>query len=226
VVVVLFLVLLTGTGVLLNHSEDMGLAEKPVSGFIGSLIYDLDNDVDVEAWQVNGRWLYTMNHQLYLDDAQVGYCEGSVIGAIELDKLLMALCATELLIIDPDGQLVEKVSIGDGIPSGVAAVAASDDGLILQVDNQLRLFDLNRLESSPWPEAAESIQWNNPQPLPDYLLDQLQISVPEINMERLILDIHSGRVLGSWRQLGMDLLAILILVLAVGGIVMMQLRKN
>ena len=55
-VVVLFLLLLTVTGVLLNHSEDMGLAEQPVSGFIGSMIYDLDNVSGVEAWQVNGQW--------------------------------------------------------------------------------------------------------------------------------------------------------------------------
>ena len=224
--VVFFLMLLTGTGVLLNHSEDMGLAEQPVSGFIGSLIYDLGNVTGVEAWQVNTQWVYTMNQQLYLDDAPVDYCDGSLIGAIELEQLLIALCSRELIIIDAEGRLVERISVGDGIPPGVTAIASSDNGLVLQVNDELRLFDLDRLESSIWSEGAESIEWSKAQPLPDYLLDELQIIVPEINLERLILDIHSGRILGGWRQFAMDLLALLILVLAVGGLVMMQLRKD
>lgn len=224
-IVVVFLILLTGTGVLLNHTEDMGLAELPVPGFIGSMIYDLDHVTRVEAWQVNGQWLYTMNHKLYLDGTQIDYCDGSLIGAVKLKQMLLALCSRDLLILDHSGQLVEKVSGGDGIPSGVTALAASDDGLILQVDNGLRLFDLDRLESSPWPKGAAAIEWNNARPLPDYLLDQLHVNVPEFNLERFIMDIHSGRILGSWRQLVMDLLAILILVLAVGGVAMMHLRK-
>jgi hypothetical protein len=225
-VVVLFLILLTATGVLLNHSEDMGLAEKPVSGFFGSLIYDLEDVTSVEAWQVNGKWLYTMNDQLYLEDSPVDYCEGSLVGGIELTQLLVALCSRELIIMDLYGQLVERVSVGDGIPAGVEALARSEKGLILQLSDGLRLFDIDRLESSPWLESDESIEWNSSQPLPDYLLDQLQTSVPEFNLERLILDIHSGRILGSWRQIALDFLAFLILALAVGGMGMMHLRKD
>jgi len=225
-VVVLFLLLLAGTGVLLNHTEDMGLADQPLPGFVGSLVYDLDSVTRVEAWLGGGQWLYTMNHQLYLEDSQVGYCDGSLIGAAEVEQLLVALCTKELLIIDQSGQLVERINAGAGIPSDVIALASSADGLVLQVKDGLRLFDLDRLESSPWSEGEESIQWNTSQPLPDYLLDELHTSVPEFNIERLILDIHSGRILGGWRQLVMDLVAALILVLAVGGVVMMHLRKD
>jgi hypothetical protein len=225
-VVVLFIILLAATGVLLNHTENMGLAERPVPGFIGSLIYDLDSVTGVEAWLVGDRWLYTMNHQLYLEDSPVDYCDGSLIGAVEIEQLLVALCSKELLIIDRNGDLVERISVGSGIPSGVTALAPADKGLVFRVGQELRLFNLDRLESSPWSAGEESIEWNNSQPLPAYLLDQLQISAPEFNLERLILDIHSGRILGSWRQLVMDLVAILILVLAVGGVVMMQLRKD
>jgi uncharacterized iron-regulated membrane protein len=149
-----------------------------------------------------------------------------LIVSVEIEQLLVALCSKELLIIDHNGDLVERISVGSGIPSGVTALAPADKGLVFRVGQELRLFNLDRLESSPWSAGAESIEWNNSQPLPAYLLDQLQISAPEFNLERLILDIHSGRILGSWRQLVMDLVAILILVLAVGGVVMMQLRKD
>lgn len=224
--VALFLILLTASGVLLNHTENLGLAQQPVSGFIGSVLYDLDDVTEVEAWQVNGQWLYAMNHKLYLEAIQVDYCDGALVGVVALEQLLIALCARELIVLDHGGQLVERISVSDGIPSGVTALAQSDDGLVFRVKDGLRLFDIDSLESSPWSEGDVSIQWSSSLPLPEYLLDQLQISVPEINLERLILDIHSGRILGSWRQWVMDLLAILILVLAVGGIVMLQLRKD
>ncbi|MDK1024505.1 MAG: PepSY domain-containing protein [Gammaproteobacteria bacterium] len=222
--VALFLILLTVSGVLLNHTENLGLAQRPVAGFIGSALYNLDQVTEVEAWQVNDQWLYAMNHKLYLEAIPVDYCDGSLVGVVALDQRLMALCASDLLIIDQSGQLVERISVG--VPSGVTGLAQSDGALVLRVNNGLRRFDLDSLESSPWSQGDASIEWNSSRPLPDYLLDQLQISVPEINMERLILDIHSGRILGSWRQFAMDLLAILILVLAVGGMVMLHLGKG
>jgi hypothetical protein len=225
-VVAVFLLLLAGTGVLLNHTEDLGLAEYPLSGFPGTWLYDMEADSSIDGWQVGENWFYASNSTLYLNGDKVDYCEGSLVGAVEISSQLLAQCSMTLFVLDSNGQLIEKLSAGSEIPQGISAISMSDQGLIMRTEDGLLSFDINSLETTPFTAGSESISFTSPQILPQQLLDLVPVDLPEFNMERLILDIHSGRILGSWRQIIMDLLAVLMFTLVLGGIVMLHLRKD
>jgi len=71
------------------------------------------------------------------------------------------------------------------------------------------------------------LQWIKPQSPPLNLQQALitQVSEQIIPVERLLLDLHSGRLFGIWGVYFMDLIAILILILAATGLFMWLQRR-
>lgn len=224
----IFVLFLSVTGLLLNHTSSLKLDSIKINSSILASLYGLPQ-VSPSAFAVGDQWL-THNgiNSLYLDQKRIGQCQQPLQGAVRLNDLLHVLCQDELLLFTADGQLLEKITPLLGLPAATSALAVSDHQLLLKTPAGAVIADLDALQWS----AAESLprQWPAPQQLPDTLQQLIQNQAPAMDLEQIVLDLHSGRLFGNIGVLVMDLVAILLIILSITGFIAWnsnrQLRKK
>jgi uncharacterized iron-regulated membrane protein len=195
VFVSIWLILLAGSGLLINHANDWGLDSKP-------LIAPLQ------------QWVYGVETQ------DVGLCEPITREGIACDELfaqlqlpvgVLLLGARDLFLLDDSGQLVEKISVRQFGLASLQAAFREGSEIYLRGGNKVvqttpDLANGHVLDSAAaaalngrqWQEAGETSQ--------------------EITWERFLLDLHAARFLGPVASLFNDLMAAFILILAISGI--------
>jgi len=109
----------------------------------------------------------------------------------------------------------------------VRALGVTAEGeLAIQAAHGVYHTDENLLE---WHESAEvAAEWARPSPPPPPLKAALRQAYrgSGLPLERVLLDIHSGRILGTWGVYLMDAAAILFLVLAISGVWLWSKRRT
>jgi hypothetical protein len=218
-----FLVLLVVSGMLLNHSQQLDLVHKPLYGAIARMFYGSHAQTDVPGWPVGDHWFYNNGQQLSMDGRQVGKCQPPIRGAVTVPDALFVLCDEQLLLLDPRGQLVESIRFA---AADSARLGEINGMVILETNGQAGVLDPQMLGTSPWSGAIDQVRWSQAGVLPEQWSANISIPTSELNLERFILDLHSGRILGQWHMVFMDLLGILLLLLAVGGIWTWYARKR
>nr|WP_279538484.1 PepSY-associated TM helix domain-containing protein [Pseudomaricurvus alcaniphilus] len=227
------LLLVAVTGIMLNHTTAMSLGQQPVRQAWLLAHYGVDLPL-LRSYQVGERWLSGDEHgSLYLDGRRLGQCDGALVGAVvgdavsngagdgegdtaALQGLLLAACERELLLLTAAGDIVERLTAVHGLPVPVARIGSCQPGVCLFSDQQVISADLQQLR---WQGTAASAVWSQPGPLPAALAEVLwqgEIGT-ELSWERVILDLHSGRIGGDLGVWLVDLAAILMVFLSFSG---------
>ena len=195
VFVSIWLILLAGSGLLINHANDWGLDNKP-------LIAPLQ------------QWVYGV------ETRDTGLCEPITREGIACDELfarfqlpvgVLLLGARDLFLLDDSGQLVEKISVRQFGLASLQAAFREGSEIYLRGGNKVvqTTPDLANglvldsaaaaaLNGRQWQEAGEATQ--------------------DITWERFLLDLHAARFLGPVAKFFNDLMAVFILILAISGI--------
>ncbi|MEH6466400.1 MAG: PepSY-associated TM helix domain-containing protein [Porticoccus sp.] len=221
--IVIMVIFLAITGLLLNHSPSLSLSKQTLQYQWLMDWYGFESDktqpVEHHGFNINEKWLSHSGHnELFLNGEPVASCQPPLLGAAQFQSLLLALCQDALVIITPEGELVEKLDQLSGLPTGSTALQVVDQKILINAGNQTVSFDIDTLKT----RSADPLQqgWSTPSPLPAQLADQLDNSAdrPGISLETLILDLHSGRFFGNAGVLFVDLIGLLICLLALTGL--------
>jgi len=213
----LFVLILSVTGLLLNHTSSLKLDSIKIHSSILANLYGLPSPQPL-ALQVNKQWVsHDGSKQVYLQDKAIAQCSAPLLGAAQHKELLHILCQEELLLLTPAGELLEIITPALGLPLETQALAVLDGQLLLKTANGTLNTDLESLQWTPVTIAPE--HWPNPQTPPAHLSQQLNAQTPAIDLEQLLLDLHSGRLFGGFGVLVMDLSAVLLIVLSITGFV-------
>ncbi|MBQ0799184.1 MAG: PepSY domain-containing protein [Porticoccaceae bacterium] len=227
-----FIILLSVTGIALNHSTKIGLADTPVRvGWLLSL-YGLSTP-DITSYAVGE---HTLSHlgddHLYLDTEKLSYCAGGLSGALVKQDIWVAACRDELLLLTPQGEVIERVGGAYGLPHPITAIGHCEEQLCLESEGQVYITDVDQLrftrrsetgpsETVPSEKGVASFESVATIKLDDELRRALLDSYygSTITWERIVLDLHSGHLLqlGPWL---MDMVGLLMIALAVTGITM------
>ncbi|WNO10176.1 PepSY-associated TM helix domain-containing protein [Teredinibacter sp. KSP-S5-2] len=218
-----FVVFLSVTGLVLNHSVDAGLDRKHIRN---PVILDLYHIEIPAAYSVNlsGKSIVNVAEDLFLDQNLFGSCDGKLVGALTDQALALfyIVCESEIQIYSSDMQLVEKISRYDGLSIPIQGIGVIDQ--LIVVNSQKRFYSAS-LDDLMWQETqvdANEINWN----LPAKKIDKIPESIFQqefssgITWERLVLDIHAGRFFGRYAPWIMDVMSVAFLILAITGIYM------
>jgi hypothetical protein len=130
-------------------------------------------------------------------------------------------------LLTADGELVEQLGSAAGVPAGMQAIGLTADGNLAI-----------RAAHGYYQTSADFLEWNETNDLdavwaqgeePSLQLKQeIQASWrgSGLPMERVMLDLHSGRILGSWGIYLVDAAAILFLLLAISGVWLWGKRRS
>ena len=223
------LVVITVTGLLLNHTSGLELQETKLNSRFLMKWYGIDSQKPpqpVTGYRLRPKqWLSLGEHnQLFLNQQAVGDCAAPLHGAIAYRELLVVLCQDELVLLNREGELIEVIRSGLGLPANSSKLGVADDRLIVAVSEDREAtdalvhwaFDIDTLQTRRYNEG--SVNWSQAIVVPDKIAQLLASSQdPSISLETLILDIHTGRILGTYGVWLMDLVTVLLILLAVSG---------
>jgi hypothetical protein len=231
VLAAIFFLFLAVTGVALNHTEQFTLAKIKISN--PSLIhwYGLKTEVPeigfitAHGTVVNVDGLSVLGaHRLPIADAQL-------IGVRDWQGMLVLASRKALYLINPEGQLVDTLT-NEALPNQmIKNIGVYGQNLVINTSAGAYLTE-DAIGWQPITEIADienSVDWSSPVSLDKTYQQKLSEHFqPSLPLERVLLDVHSGRILGQYGPFIMDLVAILLMVLSISGvwIYIRSVRRN
>lgn len=208
---------LSVTGIFLNHTDDLDLAEQPLGHSLLLKLYGIEQPQVISYGVGPSAWLSLAGDMLYWNDVKLTRCAPGAFSAVAIaEHLILATCGQALLLLS-DGQIAERLGASYGTPQPLGTLGRCDATLCMQSGSQRYLLDFDQLR---WYRTESPLEITLvPSEPPLALRDTLnkQWLTTDVNWERLMLDLHAGRSfgLGPWL---MDGVAILIMVLSLSGL--------
>lgn len=215
-ILVLIIVCLSVSGILINHSQQMGLHKKPVLSSWLARLYGLPLDQVESGFEVNQHWLSQINATLYFNRSATIKCE-SLIGAVPYQEEIAVLCSNALVLLDNAGELVESLPMPE---PGSSRLGLWESLLVVEARLGLLVFNEEELAWVAFNDA-KPVQWVAPALLPEKLSAALNKKggVRGLSWEQVLLDFHSGRLFGNAGVWVVDMSALLMVLLALSGLV-------
>ena len=215
----LFLVVLSITGLALNHTERLGLDEIQVrSGWILDR-YGMQSGSAISSYRIHGS--NTLSHladTLYYNQRPVTSAE-EPIGIYESGILTAVATKGAFIYLSAEGELIEEVNAASLPFAEIRALGESDGNAVFSTDQGLYTVDPEWIEFRTY-EGSYTVK-----PLPEVELGaEQQAALLEafqgggVSLYRVLLDLHAGRLFGWGGRTLMDLTAIAILLLVSSGI--------
>ncbi len=201
--IAVWLVVLAVSGMLINHAHDLGLDRTPLPGPLQGVVYGIESSGDDFCGALGSEGVD---------------CAG-VFASLRLPKGSLLLSRESLFLVNDSGQLIEKM-ITSQLGLGSLRAGFSDGSRVYLRDGQntvltdADLMDAVVLDARA-AQALDGRDWR----VQGQAMDS-------ISWERLLLDLHAARFLGSFATWFNDLMAGLILVLALSGVWLFRLKRN
>lgn len=223
VVLAMFVVVWTVSGIALNHSGDWQLGQRFLTHRAILALYGIPQ-ASIRSYFIGGQWLSQINEGvLYIDSDELARCESPLQGVVQVEQSYAVLCRDELLLFTLDWRLLELVDSVRGLPANPDGIAESGGRVLLHLPDasqyQIVQFDWIGLSFSAY-DSPTPVVWSTPGLPPESLETALlqQHRGEGLSWERFLLDIHSGRILGNWGVWLMDTAAIFLLLIALSGV--------
>ena len=225
----LFVFFMVLSGLAINHSNGLGLDQRHVSQPFLLGWYGLGEPEKIDSFAVGADWLSFAGSQLYLNDKAVANVSGGV-GAVSNGELLIAAGSDELLLLDHAGNLVERLT-WDSIGSAPIESIGLQANSVVSVKSagQVWLADTDLLNWRRDRETTANTRWSFAQPAPEDLHGAITrlYRGDGLSLERVLLDLHSGRIFGSIGVFIYDLLALALGFLSISGLLLwFRSRRN
>lgn len=217
ILVALFVIELAVTGILLNHTEELQLDEKKIKTTWLMEVYGIKSAEISSSYKVDGKLIYQRGSQLYLEKKALE-CDAPLVGAVLHQQLIVLANQKGVCLILPDGTAVDDIHIDPQAQIQKIGKQAEDNVVL---DTSMGWYGLNEDLTILSPiEKQGDVDWSAPA-----TIDRTQLNALEANesgagltLERVILDLHSGRIVGIGGVYFMDIVAFLMILLSITGL--------
>lgn len=218
---------LSVTGLMLNHSHDIGLDNSRLSNTVILKLYG----IKPPAGKHTGTPQHTVDKlgdTVFLDGRIIGQYSAELAGAVELDSLPVIALRDSLLLLTAEGEIVETLTVSSGLPGQIARIGKSGARLLIQSGQQIYASDSELLNWQAVTDLPQSTSWATLAAMSAESQSRLNKQLPAYgpSWERLLQDLHSGRFFKLPGTLLIDLTGIIILLLSISGIVSFSLRHK
>ncbi len=223
----LIAIYLSITGLMLNHSHDLGLDTARLQSGLLLKWYGVKLPDGLHV-QTEKDKVYMLGTSLFLNNRNLGQYDSALSGAAEHGQLLVIALKDSLLILSQQGDLIETLTLSSGLPGKVDHLASIDGQLIIQSGAEIYRSDNELLSWRREVQLPAPPNWSKTEPLTAETVERLMPLLPAYgpSWERVLQDLHSGRFFGLPGTLLIDLTGIILLLLSISGIVSFTLRKK
>lgn len=224
-----FVILLSVTGLALNHSSGLALGQRYISSEWLLRWYGIEAPAATASYLAGEHTLTLIGERLYFDDRELVEGVTDLVGAVAIQAQIAVATADAILLLTPRGELVERVETAGLLPGALAAFGGTGTQLVYRSSGALYRSDPDVLTVVPWPAGVDAaIEWSQPSDVEPERLETLQqlYRGRGLTLERLLLDVHSGRAfsrLGPWL---IDLVAVALIALSLFGMLLWLRRRQ
>lgn len=222
----LFFLLLAATGVALNHTDALQLDKQRVDVRWLMAWYGLEGEQPEQGYLFQRGYFVGGSRHWLMDGRELPVSAQAVTGAVEVGGMRYVATRGAIHIFQPDGVLVEKLT-GAALPGpDILQLGVDGDALLARTSRGLFRTE-DALDWHPIPDKP--VTWSAMQRLPERVREQAaQAMAPSLPLERVVLDVHSGRIFGRYGPWVMDLAAIILMLLSLSGlwIYLRSIRKR
>jgi len=217
----LLVMILALTGIFLNHTEKFKLDSQFIENPWLLDWYDIEPPQRIISYVAKNNTVSLVEDQLYLNKQFISGHYDSLAGAIYFQDMIVVAIDKQLLLFTTEGELIERLIDINGQSLTLGAIGKiGDDLVIIQTDHTLLTdVDFNHWQS-PSTQQLANAQWSSPSGLSIEAQQQLthRYRANILTLERIMLDLHSGRIMGNTGVLIMDAAAVILLLLSLSGI--------
>lgn len=215
-VALLFLLFLVLSGLVLNHGDTLGLDAVEIRQPWLMNWYGLKAVIPAGGYPAGDGFLAWGGGKWALSGRVVATKAANPVGAVEVGGIDYVATRSGLYLYRPDGRLVDKVENRSlpGLP--VARLGKAGERVVL--DTAEGAFASR--DGVEWEKAdASSAAWSELRPIPPEEKQKLvEALAPGLPLQRVLLDLHSGRIFGRYGPWVVDLLACSLLGLGLSGL--------
>ena len=211
---IVLVLLLALSGIALNHGHALGLDGRRAHSTWLAHWYGMVSEPP-QAFRSGKHQLVAANGRWILDGRSVAEDASRPIGFVTLAGMHFIAAATEIHMIQADGALVDKLG-KEMLPAlPIHAIGTSRDRVVIATPGG----NFASKDGLNWAWVhVEDIQWSAATQLaPGEEQVVAAELVPGISWQRLLEDVHSGRIFGRYGPLVMDLVGVVLTMLALSG---------
>jgi len=217
----LVLIMLAVTGIALNHTEDLKLDSHKINSNAILDWYGIPSPQNLKSFATLDHWLTQVNQNIYFDKAMLIKTEENLLGSVETDEFIVAALSNSLLLLSVEGELIEQTPLNNikriGLNSKKAVVIIAGEEQLSSNDGLLSWHSDNN----------KAVTWSKNTILPESIKKTIQSHFRSsiLPLERVLLDIHSGRFFGMIGVIIVDISGIFVIILSLSGLAIWLRRK-
>ncbi len=224
-----FIIFMVLSGLAINHSNGLGFDQRHVSQPFLLDWYGLAGPESISNFALGDDWLSFAGSQLYLNGKPVATISSGV-GAVSSRDMLIAAGSEELLLLDHNGNLIERIAWGPPGADRIESIGLLPGNVVVvQSAGQLWRADSDLLNWQHADDTGISPIWPTSASVPAAIHQAItrQYRGDGLSLEHVLLDVHSGRIFGSIGIFIYDLLALAVGFLAISGLIFwLRGRRN
>lgn len=220
----ILVIILAVTGVMLSHADRFDLYETTISARWLPKRYAPLPDAPIHSFITDLGYVVWLDHGLYLDEKPLDSPAPPPVGALFYNDMLVVAAADNLALFRTDGQTIDSLGPAS-LPGSIIKLGQTTDGTItLETDTGT----FSSTDFFSWTAGQPAVRWSHESPVPPHLNTALlnAYGARGVPLHRIIADLHSGRIFGSYGPLVMDAAAIALLLLSLTGLYQWLRGKN
>jgi len=230
----LLVIILAISGIMLNHTERLNLDNTYVDNSLLLSWYGIEPKDEPVSFRIENRSenetqshvISAWNKQLFFDNTAITNLEQNMHGAIGAEQFIVVALDNEIILLSYEGEFIERVSTSISF-SNIQRLGMKYKRPVIETSEPLYyIADEHILD---WDVIInEDIQWTEQYKLDDEEREALLLAYRGngLKLERVMLDLHSGRIFGSYGIYLMDAAAIALLWLSMSGLWVWNSRRR
>lgn len=220
-----FLVLIAVSGLLLNHADTLGLSRHAASPLVLRM-YGVDIPPVDAAFEAGDVLFATSSGMLFADGVELATNISELSGAVEFDGGLIVATRNEFFVTTKDARLIERFAPRSSAPFTKLGTVARR--VVVQAGGKPFEFDAVHMSlAATTADIMNDTAWSQPVTPNHEQAQQIGIAglSQSMNWERVLLDLHSGRILPTVGRYIADLTALCLLYLCISGLILWTRRR-
>jgi len=216
------------TGIFLNHTNELGLDKQFINSPTLLRWYGITLPGQLNGYQIENNWLSHWNDNIYFNDHVVAHNDYPLIGAITTSYFYALATSEEIWLLTIDGEIIEKLSSPAEKLGDIMAIGRLEGNVVIKTEQGSFKADedLVAWQHIDTDTANDRLQWSATTQVPEQLSKILFAHGHSINWERVLLDVHSGRIATQAGTLLVDLAGAALMLLAITGFTIWFRRRN
>ena len=218
-----FAILLSVTGIALNHGDDWQLGRRFVSWNWLLDAYGIQAPPPETSFADDGHRATLLGPHVYFDGKELPRPVESLTGLATIGSLSVVTTREGVLVVSGDGELVQYINLSNELPGPIERLGRAGDRPVLDSNGALFVGDADVTAFTPWPGAETGkVAWSVASTAPAKDVEQIQEAYrgSGVSVERVLADIHSGRIVALAGPALLDIVGIILVVLSVTGLIL------